>query len=60
MRQNYRPVTNQVRMQDLAKEGPQFLRPKIADIGKQSCTSKVSHLQLGSRAHLRPWKFLGF
>ena len=42
-----------MRIQDLVKGGPQLLRPKVADVGKQSCASEASNLWLGSRAHLR-------
>ena len=33
--------------------GPQVLRPKVADIAKQSHASEASNLQPGSKAHLR-------
>ena len=49
----------QVRIQDLVK-GAKVLRPKVADIAKQSSTSTVSNLQLGSRAHLRSLEAFGF
>ena len=38
----------------------QLLRPKVADIVKQSHASKVSNLQLGSRARLRALEAFGF
>ena len=56
--QQYLPL--QVRIQDLVKGGPQLLRPKVADIVKRSCASKVSILQLGSRARLRALEAFGF
>ena len=41
--------------------GPQLLRPKVADIAKQSRASEASILQPGSRARLSgPWKTFGF
>ena len=40
--------------------GPQVLRPKVADIAKQSCMSKVSNLRPGSRAHLWALEAFGF
>ena len=50
----------QVRIQDLVKGGSQLLRPKVADIAKQSCTSEVSILRPGSRARLRALEAFGF
>ena len=50
----------QVRIQDLVKGGPQLLRPKVADIAKQSHASEASKLQPGSRAHLRALEAFGF
>ena len=50
----------QVRIQDLVKGGPQLLRPKIADVAKQSCTSEASNLWPGSRARLRAQEAFGF
>ena len=49
-----------MRIQDLVKGGPQVLRPKVADVAKRSCASKVSNLRLGSRAHLRALEAFGF
>ena len=46
-----------MRIEDLVKEGPQLLRPKVADIAKWSC---ASILQLGSRARLRALEAFGF
>ena len=40
--------------------GPQFLRPKVADVAKRSCVSEVSILQPGSRARLRALEAFGF
>ena len=40
--------------------GGQLLRPKVADIVKQSRKSEASNLQLGSRAHLRTLETFGF
>ena len=44
--------------------GPQVLRPKVAevdlDLVKRSCTSGVSHLQLGSRVCLMGLEAFGF
>ena len=51
---------DQVRIQDLVKGGPQLLRPKVADVAKQSCASEVSNLQPGSRACLRALEAFGF
>ena len=48
-----------MRIQDLVK-GLQVLRPKVADVAKRSCTSKVSILWLGSRACLRALEAFGF
>ena len=50
----------QVRIQDLVKGGPQLLRPKVADVAKQSHVSEVSNLRLESRAHLRALEAFGF
>ena len=40
--------------------GPKLLRPKVADVVKWSCVSKVSNLWLGSRACLRALEAFGF
>ena len=40
--------------------GLQVLRPKVANVAKQSCVSEASNLQLGSRAHLRALEAFGF
>ena len=40
--------------------GPQLLRPKIADVAKQSRASEVSNLWPGSRARLRALEAFGF
>ena len=50
-----------MRIQDLVKGGSQVLRPKVADVAKQSHASKASDLRPGSRA-LKPGpeKLLGF
>ena len=40
--------------------GEQVLRPKVADVAKQSCASEVSNLWPGSRAHLRALEAFGF
>ena len=48
----------QVQIQDLVKGGAQLLRPKVADIVKQSCMNEVSNLWLGSRAALEAFGFL--
>ena len=40
--------------------GPQLLRPKVANVAKQSLVSKASNLQLGSRACLRALEAFGF
>ena len=53
-------VEKQVRIQDLVKGGPQLLRPKVADIAKQSRASEVSNLQPGSMARLRALEAFGF
>ena len=53
-------VVLQVRIQDLVKGGPQVLRPKVADIAKQSRASEASKLRPGSRAHLRALEAFGF
>ena len=50
----------QVRIQDLVKGGPQLLRLKVANVVKQSCVSKESNLEPGSRAHLRALETFGF
>ena len=50
----------QVRIQDLVKVGAQALRPKVADVAKQSRASEVSKLRLGSRACLRALEAFGF
>ena len=42
------------------QRGPQVLRPKVADILKQSHTIKASNLWLGSRGHLRALEAFGF
>ena len=52
--------SEQVRIQDFVKEGPQVLRPKVADIVKQSHANKVSNLLPGSRARLRALEAFGF
>ena len=49
----------QVRIQDLVKGGPQLLRPKVADVVKQSHASEASNLQLGSRALKRALEAFG-
>ena len=49
-----------MRIQDLVKGGPQLLRPKVADVVKQSCASEASNLWLGSRACLRAVEAFGF
>ena len=51
---------SQVQIQDLVKEGPQLLRPKVADVAKCSCVSEVSNLWPGSRARLRALEVFGF
>ena len=43
-----------------AKRGAQLLRPKVANVAKQSHLSKVSNLWPGSRAHLRALEAFGF
>ena len=43
-----------------SRGGPQLLRPKVADVVKQSCASEVSILRAGSRAHLRALEAFGF
>ena len=53
-------ITIQVRIQDLAKGWDQLLRPKVADIVKQSYMSRVSHFQPGFRDHLRALVTFGF
>ena len=40
--------------------GPQLLRLKVANVPKQSHTSKASNLWLGSRGHLRALEAFGF
>ena len=40
--------------------GAQLLRLKVANVAKQSHTSKASNLCLGSRAHLRALEAFGF
>ena len=40
--------------------GPKLLRLKVADVAKQSRTSEVSNLQLGSRPRLRALEAFGF
>ena len=40
--------------------GPQFLRPKVADVAKRSCTSEASNLWPGSRACLSALEAFGF
>ena len=50
----------QVRIQDLVKGGPQLLRPKVADVAKQSRASKASNLRPGSRARLRALEAFGY
>ena len=40
--------------------GPQVLRPKVADVAKQSHASEAGKLQPGSRAHLRALEAFGF
>ena len=40
--------------------GAQLLRPKVADIAKQSCVSEASNLRLGSRALKRALEAFGF
>ena len=40
--------------------GPQVLRPKVADVAKQSCVSEASNLRPGSRARLRALEAFGF
>ena len=40
--------------------GPQLLRPKVADVAKQSHASEASNLWLGSRARLRALETFGF
>ena len=40
--------------------GPQDLRPKVADVAKQSHVSEASNLRLGSRAGLRALEAFGF
>ena len=44
----------------MVKGGPQLLRPKVADVAKQSCASEVSNLWWGSRARLRALEAFGF
>ena len=39
---------------------PQVLRPKVADVAKQSQVSEVSNLQLGYRTCLRALEAFGF
>ena len=53
-------VSVQVRIQDLVKEGPQLLRPKVADVTKWSRTSEASNLCPGSRTRLRAMETFGF
>ena len=43
-----------------SRGGPQLLRPKVADVVKQSHVSKASNLWPGSRAHLRALEAFGF
>ena len=45
---------------DLVKGGAQLLRPKIANVAKQSCASEMSILRPGSRARLRALEAFGF
>ena len=52
--------SGQVRIQDLVKGGPQLLRPKVANVAKQSRTSKANILRPGSRARLRALEAFGF
>ena len=49
-----------MRIQDLVKGGAQLLRPKVADIAKQSRASKASILRPGARARLRALEAFGF
>ena len=46
-------VFGQVLIQNFVKREPQLLRPKVANVEKWYCASKVSHLWLGSWAYLR-------
>ena len=41
-----------MRIQDLVKERPQVLRPKVGDVAKRSRASEASNLRPGSRAPL--------
>ena len=43
-----------------SRGGLQLLRPKVADVAKQSHVSEVSNLQPGSRARLRALEAFGF
>ena len=52
--------TSQVRIQDLVKGGPQFLRLKVANVVKWNFASKSGNLWSGSRAHLRALEAFGF
>ena len=49
-----------MRIQDLVRGGAQLLRPKVADVAKQSCASEASILQPGPRARLRALEAFGF
>ena len=42
------------------QEGPQALRPKVADVAKQSHVSEASNLQPGSSTCLRALEAFGF
>ena len=49
-----------MRIQDLVKGGgAQLLRPKVADVAKQSRMSDVSNVRPGSRARLRALEAFG-
>ena len=49
-----------MRIQDLVKGGPQLLRPKVADVAKQSHMSEASNLPKESRALKRALEAFGF
>ena len=49
------PLRDSINCQEWIQDFPrgQLLKPKVANIAKQSCTSRMNNLQLGSKAHLR-------
>ena len=53
-------LSQQVRIQDLVKGGPQLQRLKVGDVAKRSRASKASNMRPGSRARLRALEALGF